>query len=140
MEANWIIETKGLTKVFGDKVAVSNLTLRVAPGEVFGFLGPNGAGKTTAVKMLLGLISPSSGSGSVMGAPLGDFRTRGQIGFLPEHFRFHEWLTAEEFLKLQDRFAHLFEPERNDKVLAEIQARVDAYWARAEAAGKLATP
>ena len=47
---------------------------------------------------------------------------------------------VEEFLKLQDRFAHLFEPERNDKVLAEIQARVDTYWARAEAAGELEAP
>lgn len=94
------ISTRGLTKEFGGKVAVADLTLDVEQGEVFGFLGPNGAGKTTAVKMLLGLISPTSGEGEVLGSPLGDYRSREKVGFLPEHFRFHDWLTAEEFLKL----------------------------------------
>lgn len=94
------ISTQALTKVFGDKIAVADLTLDVEPGEVFGFLGPNGAGKTTAVKMLLGLISPTSGGGQVLGAPIGDYHSREKVGFLPEHFRFHEWLTAEEFLRL----------------------------------------
>jgi ABC-2 type transport system ATP-binding protein len=94
------ISTRGLKKEFGDKVAVADLTLDVEKGEVFGFLGPNGAGKTTAVKMLLGLISPTSGKGEVLGAPLGNHRAREKVGFLPEHFRFHDWLTAEEFLRL----------------------------------------
>ena len=94
------IQTHGLRKVFGDKVAVEDLTLTVQRGEVFGFLGPNGAGKTTAVKMLLGLIKPTAGHGSVLGEPIGNYRTRTHIGFLPEHFRFHEWLTASEFLSL----------------------------------------
>jgi ABC-2 type transport system ATP-binding protein len=94
------IEIQGLRKTFGDKVAVANLTLSINGGEVFGFLGPNGAGKTTAVKMLLGLIRPSGGEGSLLGAPLGDQNTRKKVGFLPEHFRFHDWLTAAEFLRL----------------------------------------
>jgi ABC-2 type transport system ATP-binding protein len=94
------ISTQALSKEFGEKTAVANLTLDVERGEVFGFLGPNGAGKTTAVKMLLGLISPTSGNGEVLGAPLGDYRSREKVGFLPEHFRFHDWLTAEEFLRL----------------------------------------
>ncbi len=94
------ISTQALSKEFGEKTAVANLTLDVERGEVFGFLGPNGAGKTTAVKMLLGLISPTSGKGEVLGAPLGDYRSREKVGFLPEHFRFHDWLTAEEFLRL----------------------------------------
>lgn len=95
------IETRHLRKVFnGDKVAVADLSLSVDRGEVFGFLGPNGAGKTTAVKMLLGLISSTDGRGNLLGAPLGDYRTRSQVGFLPEHFRFHDWLTATEFLTL----------------------------------------
>ena len=92
------IETVHLRKTFGDKIAISDLTLTVERGEVFGFLGPNGAGKTTAVKMLLGLIAPSAGRGQLLGAPLGDHRVRARVGFLPEHFRFHEWLTAREFL------------------------------------------
>jgi ABC-2 type transport system ATP-binding protein len=94
------ISTYALRKEFGEKTAVADLTLDVERGEVFGFLGPNGAGKTTAVKMLLGLISPTSGSGEILGAPLGDHRSRKKVGFLPEHFRFHDWLTAMEFLHL----------------------------------------
>jgi ABC-2 type transport system ATP-binding protein len=101
------IHIQGLRKVFGDKVAVANLTLDVEQGEVFGFLGPNGAGKTTVVKMLLGLITPTNGGGNVLGSPLGDHRTRARMGFLPEHFRFHEWLTANEFLTLHADLYHL---------------------------------
>ncbi len=94
------IETVQLSKAFGEQVAVRDLTLQIQQGEVFGFLGPNGAGKTTSVKMLLGLVRPTSGRASLLGAPLGDRATRARIGFLPEHFRFHDWLTAAEFLQL----------------------------------------
>jgi ABC-2 type transport system ATP-binding protein len=79
---------------------VEDLTLSVRQGEVYGFLGPNGAGKTTSVKMLLSLIAPTSGTGSLFGKPLGDPLARNLVGFLPEHFRFHEWLSAREFLRL----------------------------------------
>jgi ABC-2 type transport system ATP-binding protein len=98
-----IIETHGLRKQFGTTVAVSDLSLRVGAGEIFGFLGPNGAGKTTSIKMLLALIEPTSGTGHVMGAPLGDRAARARIGFLPEHFRFHETLTATELLRFHGR-------------------------------------
>lgn len=98
MNASPAIATDGLTRSFGGKTAVADLTLTVEHGEVFGFLGPNGAGKTTAVKMLLGLIAPSGGSGQVLGYPLGDPRGRRKVGFLPEHFRFHHLLRAREFL------------------------------------------
>jgi len=94
------IETEQLRKVFGDHTAVEGLTLRVAQGEVFGFLGPNGAGKTTFIKMLLGLVMPTSGTASLLGAPLGNREVMTRVGFLPEHFRFQEWLTASEFLSL----------------------------------------
>jgi ABC-2 type transport system ATP-binding protein len=94
------IETEQLKKIFGDNTAVKGLTLRVAQGEVFGFLGPNGAGKTTSMKMLLGLVTPTSGNASLLGAPIGDRPTLARVGFLPEHFRFQEWLTASEFLQL----------------------------------------
>ena len=107
MSSEHAIEVHGLRKAFGDKVAVADLTLDVERGEVFGFLGPNGAGKTTAVKMLLGLISPSGGSGRVLGASLGEHRVRSKIGFLPEHFRFHDWLTAAEFLTLHGDLYHM---------------------------------
>jgi ABC-2 type transport system ATP-binding protein len=94
------LETDRLCKVFGERTAVKGLTLQVLQGEVFGFLGPNGAGKTTSIKMLLGLIAPTSGSASLLGAPIGERKALAKIGFLPEHFRFQEWLTAGEFLEL----------------------------------------
>jgi ABC-2 type transport system ATP-binding protein len=97
------IRTCGLRKVFGGKVAVRNLTLEVARGEVFGFLGPNGAGKSTSVKMLLGLVFPTSGEAEILGHPAGDVKTRSKVGFLPEHFRFYDWLTPAEILKLHGR-------------------------------------
>lgn len=94
------IETENLRKEFGSRVAVKGLTLQVEQGEVFGFLGPNGAGKTTFIKMMLGLVRPTAGRGQMLGAPLSDVAVRAKVGFLPEHFRFHDWLTAAEFLEL----------------------------------------
>ncbi len=98
--ASLAIETAGLRKEYGAKVAVADLSLAVARGEIFGFLGPNGAGKTTAVKMLLGLAAPTAGTVRLLGSPVGDHRVRARVGFLPEHFRFHDWLTGREFLAL----------------------------------------
>ena len=98
-----VIETDGLRRLFGRTVAVSDLSVTVNAGEIFGFLGPNGAGKTTSIKMLLGLVAPTSGRGHVLGAPLGDATTRARIGFLPEHFRFHDSLTATELLRFHGR-------------------------------------
>ena len=98
-----VIDTQNLRKVYGDKVAVRGLTLQVREGEAFGFLGPNGAGKTTSLKMLLGLVTPTSGRALLFGTPAQQFRLREKIGFLPEHFRFHEWLTGSEFLRLHGR-------------------------------------
>jgi len=100
MQLSPAIQTSNLRKEFNSKLAVSDLTLTVERGEVFGFLGPNGAGKTTSVKMLLNLISPTSGKGKLFGVPLSEPGIRAQVGFLPEHFRFHEWLRADEFLML----------------------------------------
>ncbi|WP_376792311.1 ABC transporter ATP-binding protein [Thermoflexus sp.] len=123
MSSGWAIETEGLRKVFGNRVAVADLTLRVAEGEVFGFLGPNGAGKTTAVKMLLGLIHPTAGRGWVLGRPLGDRHARREIGFLPEGFAFPDWLTAEEILWFHGRLAGV-EPDRLRRRIPELLERV----------------
>jgi ABC-2 type transport system ATP-binding protein len=98
--SQFAIESVGIRKVFGDKVAVDDFSLQVPKGEVFGFLGPNGAGKTTSVKMLLGLIIPTDGTASILGKPIGERSVLARVGFLPEHFRFHEWLRAAEFLDL----------------------------------------
>lgn len=118
------IETRGLRKEFGAKTAVADLTLTVRRGEVFGFLGPNGAGKTTSVKMLLGLASPTSGQARVLDALLGDTAVRSQIGFLPEHFRFQEWLTGREFLDLHGRLYGM-SPNALRPRIEELLERVD---------------
>jgi ABC-2 type transport system ATP-binding protein len=95
-----IIDVAGLAKRYGRSDALIDFTMQVGAGEVFGFLGPNGAGKTTAVKLLLGLARPTRGTGTVLGAPLGDRRARGRIGYLPELFRYQPWLRAREVLEL----------------------------------------
>lgn len=101
--AGLAVSTRRLRKVFSDKVAVRGLTLDVRRGEVFGFLGPNGAGKSTSVKMLLNLVKPTNGEAQLLGRPIGHRETRARIGFLPEHFRFYDWLTAVELLRLHGR-------------------------------------
>jgi len=117
------IETDSLRKEFGAQVAVRGLSLKVQRAEVFGFLGPNGAGKTTSIKMLLGLVQPTSGGGQLLGAPLGHRATRGRVGFLPEHFRFHDWLTAQEFLTLHGRL-HGLQPAPLRRRIDELLERV----------------
>jgi ABC-2 type transport system ATP-binding protein len=101
------LEARALRKDFGAKTAVRDLTLSVPRGEVFGFLGPNGAGKTTSVKMLLGLVHPTSGGGRLLGVPLGSPRARARVGYLPEHFAFHEWLGGRELLRFHGRLLGL---------------------------------
>jgi ABC-2 type transport system ATP-binding protein len=118
------IETHGLRKQFGAKTAVEDLTLAVRKGEVFGFLGPNGAGKTTSVKMLLGLVEPTAGEASVLGARVGDVATRARVGFLPEHFRFHDWLTGREFLRFHGRLYGLSGADLGRRIEALLD-RVD---------------
>lgn len=115
------IETHSLRKEFGEKVAVADLTLQVERGEIFGFLGPNGAGKTTSVKMLLGLTAPTAGKATLLGRPLGDQAARARTGFLPEHFRFHEWLTAAEFLNLHGRLYGMEKGERTTVIPELLQ-------------------
>jgi len=118
-----VIETRGLRKQFGRKLAVADLSLSVGRGEVFGFLGPNGAGKTTSLKMLLGLVQPTAGRATVLGAPLGNRSIRAKLGFLPEHFRFHDWLTGRELLRFHGELLEIPRTilnERIDRLLARV--------------------
>jgi ABC-2 type transport system ATP-binding protein len=96
-----------LAKRYRTVTALAGLTMTVGRGEVFGFLGPNGAGKTTAVKLLLALARPTGGEGWVLGAPLGDRAARRRIGYLPELFRYQDWLSAREVLALHCALARL---------------------------------
>lgn len=109
------ISARHLRKVFGSKVAVRGLSLDVPRGEIFGFLGPNGAGKSTSIKMLLGLTWPTSGSATVLGCPVKDVAARRRIGFLPEHFRFYDWLTAAELLDLHGRLYGMTHAELRER-------------------------
>jgi len=102
-----VVQARGLRKTYGRRVALESLDLRVRPGQVVGLLGPNGAGKTTAVKLLLGLVRPTSGAGELLGRPLGDRVARARVGYLPEAFRYPPWLTVSEVLRLHCRLARL---------------------------------
>jgi ABC-2 type transport system ATP-binding protein len=119
-----VIETRSLRKAFGSNVAVADLSLAVNRGEVFGFLGPNGAGKTTSLKLLLGLIEPTAGGGTLLGAPLGRRQARHRVGFLPEHFRFHDCLTGRELLRVHGRLFGLRGSVLETRI-DRLMARVD---------------
>jgi len=99
-----MVKTEKLTKNYkvgflGRKMtALQGLDLEVSGGEVFGFLGPNGAGKTTTIKILMGLIFPTSGKAWIMDRPIGDVKIRQMVGYLPETPYFYDYLTGEEFL------------------------------------------
>ena len=112
------IETQGLRKVFGSKVAVRGLSLQVRRGEIFGFLGPNGAGKSTSIKMMLGLVKPSAGQAQILDQPFSSVEVRRKVGFLPEDFRFYDWLTASELLALHGRLCGLTPAQLRDRVPA----------------------
>ena len=122
----WAIETDGLTKIFrslGRKplVAVQDLNLRVPIGSVFGFLGPNGAGKTTTLNLLLGNLRPTRGKGRIFGYPIGNPEVRRLVGYLPEKFQFHDFLTAEEFLDFHARLLSLPSSVRRRRVDAVLE-------------------
>lgn len=126
----WAIETIALRKEYGRTVAVADLNLQVCQSEVFGFLGANGAGKTTTVKMLLGLVRPSAGQALVLGRKPGDPAAMTHIGFLPEHFRFHPWLTAVDFLDYHARLYGMPVEERRRRIPQLLERVGLAGWER----------
>jgi ABC-2 type transport system ATP-binding protein len=97
-----LIETQDLVKRFGEKAAVDQVTFQVAPGEVFGFLGPNGAGKTTTIKMIVGLLQPTSGSVKVGGFDLQEqpIQAKAVCGYLPDTPHLYPKLSARELLRI----------------------------------------
>ncbi|HHW40465.1 MAG TPA: ABC transporter ATP-binding protein [Syntrophomonadaceae bacterium] len=98
-----VLETLNLTKVYPTGGGCFDVTLTVEPGETFGLLGPNGAGKSTFIKMLVGLLAPTAGEGWLLGHPLHSAAGRRRVGFLPENFRYHDWLTARELLEFHGK-------------------------------------
>lgn len=115
------IQAIELSKRYGNIAALAGLSMTVPRGEIFGFLGPNGAGKTTAVKLLLGLTFPTSGEAFVLGAPLGDRETRRRIGYLPELFRYQDWLSAREVLQFHCVLAGVASARRSSEIDAALE-------------------
>ena len=117
------ITTTGLTKFYGRKLGCSEITLAVPRGSVFGFLGPNGAGKSTFVKMMVGLIAPTSGEAQILGRPVADFTARAKVGLLPENFRYQDWLTPLELLDFHGRLAGMERSQIAEQRPARARAR-----------------
>jgi ABC-2 type transport system ATP-binding protein len=111
-----VIETHDLTKLYGEKIGCEKICLSVGEGQIFGFLGPNGAGKSTFVKMLVGLIKPTSGTAKLLGATLGDVGARRRLGFLPENFRYQDWLSGRELLYYHAALAFIPRHERDNRI------------------------
>jgi ABC-2 type transport system ATP-binding protein len=98
-----VVEVQGLSKIYGQIIAVDEISFVTYQGEAFGFLGPNGAGKSTVVKILTGLVMPTKGTVRVLGRPVSDLEARRRTGYLPELPSFHRWLRADEFLAFHGR-------------------------------------
>lgn len=122
------IEITGLCKQFTGKRltrvdALKGLNLQIAQGEVFGFLGPNGAGKSTTIKLVVGLLKPTSGSAAIMGIDSGSADSRRQVGYLPENPAFYDYLSAEEYIAFvgaQFRMDSALLKRRSEEVLKRL--------------------
>ena len=121
MDSSNAVDVSRLAKRYGEIAALTDLSLEVRRGEIFGFLGTNGAGKTTAVKLLVGLTRASDGTGTVLGRPLGDCETRRKLGYLPELFRYQDWLTAREVLAFHSRLAGIERARRAREIVRVLE-------------------
>ena len=119
------IELRGVSKRFGDKVAVNNLSLRIPRGELFAFLGPNGAGKTTTIKMIVGLLRPACGTVAVCGHSMSTdgLPARARMAYVPDQPFLYDKLTGREFLHFVAEMYRVPE-DRRDQGIAELTARL----------------
>jgi ABC-type multidrug transport system ATPase subunit len=115
-----LVETSGLGKRYGSITAVKDLNISVRRGEVYGFLGPNGAGKTTTLRMLLGLIKPSSGTAKVLGEEPGSPHGLQGVGALVESPAFYPYLSGRDNLRVMARYCGA-PPQRVDEVLGQVE-------------------
>ena len=125
------IETRQLTKTYksrqlGKINVVDHLDLEVEEGEIFGFLGPNGAGKTTTIKMLLGIIYPTSGEGYVLGKEIGDMDVHKIISYLPERPYYYEHMTGMEILKFYGSLFGINDRAKFQSLLEKVNLAADA--------------
>ena len=101
MENGFAIDVRGMNKRFGDRTVVNNIDLQVRTGEIFGFLGPNGAGKSTTIRLLLGFLHPTAGSGQVLGLDIvrDSVAIRGRVGYLPGGIALYDSLSGQRLLE-----------------------------------------
>lgn len=116
-----LIETCNLSKQYEQNTACLEICLSIEEGQVFGLLGPNGAGKSTLVKMLLGLVYPTSGQARVFGFPAGHQKAKKQTGYLPELFRQYEWLSAAELLQFYARIYEIPASQQKKRIAETLQ-------------------
>ncbi len=125
------IETKQLTKTYRTRAGrvnvVDNLDLVVEEGEIFGFLGPNGAGKTTTIKMLLGIIYPTSGEAFVLDREIGDMGVHRVISYLPERPYYYEHMTGLELLKFYASLFGIYDAEKCKSLLEKVNLHHDMF-------------
>ncbi|SDS25501.1 ATP-binding cassette domain-containing protein [Jiangella sp. DSM 45060] len=117
---NTIVVTERLTKRYGDRLAVNDVSLTVRRGEVYGFLGPNGAGKTTTLRMLLGLVRPTSGSATILGHAPGEPGATARVGALVEGPGFYPYLSGRDNLRVMARYQGV-----SDQAVEDALHRVD---------------
>ncbi len=112
MVSNYVLETWELSKQYDGKAGCRNITLQVPRGSVFGFLGQNGAGKSTFVRTMMGLLKPTSGKAMMLGSPICTVESRRRVGYLPELFRYPDWLTGRQLLEAHADLSNLYGTER----------------------------
>jgi len=115
-----VVETRDLTKRFGDNYALAGLTMTVPRGRIVGFLGRNGSGKTTTIKILLDIIRRTSGEATVLGEATGSVAIRRRIGFLGEDKRLYSYMTVREIIAFTRPFFPTWRVETETRLLAVI--------------------
>lgn len=116
-----VIQTWGLTKQYSGQGGCHDVTLEVPRGVVYGFIGPNGAGKSTFVRTLLGLLHPTSGRAEILGQPSGTVESRRKVGYLPELFRYQDWLTGKQLLEVHADLAEVPRVDRQSRIKVLIE-------------------
>lgn len=133
--SDYVIKTEKLSKEYNGKAGCKDITLQVPRGVVYGFIGPNGAGKSTFVRTLLGLLRPTGGKAQMLGKPIGHVKTRRKIGYLPELFRYPDWLTGLQLLHMHADILGIKRSQRR-KHFRELLDRVNLTGRENEKIGK----
>lgn len=119
-----MLESRGITKKFGTKTAVDNISLKLEPGRIYAMLGPNGSGKTTWMKMAAGLIKPTSGEMFYNGVPVG-VESRKEVAYMSTEPYFYNWMTVKDVGKYYEDFFEDFSMERYQYLLQRMQLTED---------------